>query len=278
MAVPRSWQPARDTRRAVLVLTKYDREKTSEKTPNDAFPSQDKNTAAVSTQTRAKKTNSKKKLSKRPRLTSERVLDGAVALADTIGMNDFTIRRLADALDVKPMTIYHHIPNKEAIIDGMVNLVFGEIDRPPTDLHWKVAIAQRTRSAREVLARHPWATPLMESRSAPLPEILGHHDAVLRCFRRAGFSIEMTGHAYSLVDAYLYGFALQEANMPATGGEEMADLAGGLMESMDPEQYPHLVEFATEQALQPGYDFRNEFDYGLELILDGLEAALLAEN
>ncbi|NNF55717.1 MAG: TetR/AcrR family transcriptional regulator [Acidimicrobiales bacterium] len=240
-------------------------------------PGQDINTAPVAAT--AKPTRAKKKSSsKGPRLTSERVLDGALALADTVGMQDFTIRRLAAALDVKPMTIYHHIPSKEAIIDGMVDRVFAEIDRPPGDLHWKAAIAHRTRSAREVLARHPWATPLMESRSSPLPEILGHHDAVLACFRTAGFSIEMTGHAYSLIDAYLYGFALQEANMPATGGEEMADLAGGFMEFIDPGLYPHFVEFATEQALEPGYDFRNEFDYGLDLILDGLEAALVANS
>ena len=214
----------------------------------------------------------------RPRLNRERVLDGALTLADAIGIKDLTIRKLAEALDVKPMTIYHHIPSKEAIIDGMVDRVFAEIELPPTDLHWKEAISTRTRSAREVLARHPWATPLMESRTSPLPAILGHHDAVLACFRNAGFSIEMTGHAYSIVDAYLYGFALQEANMPATGGDEMADVAGDLLGPTAADDYPHLVEFATEQALQPGYDFRNEFEYGLTLILDSIESAFAADR
>ncbi len=212
--------------------------------------------------------------SDRPRLTAERVLDGAVALADEIGIDAFTIRKLADALDVKPMTIYHHLPNKEAIVDGMVDRVFAEIDLPPTDLGWKAAIAHRTTSARAALARHPWATPLMDSRTSPGPATLTHHDAVLGCFRAAGFSWEMTGHAYALVDAFLYGFALQEANLPATGGQEMAELAGELIEPLPTDDFPYLAGFVSQHVLAPGYDFGAEFDFGLRLILDGLEAAL----
>jgi AcrR family transcriptional regulator len=171
------------------------------------------------------------------------------------------------------MTIYHHIPNKEAIVDGMVDSVFAEIDLPPSGVDWRTAIAGRARSARAVLANHPWATSLMESRVNPGPATLAHHDAVLACFRSAGFSIEMTAHAYALVDAFIYGFALQEANLPATGGEEMADLAGSITEQFEPGQYPNLVEFTVEHVLQPGYDFTTEFEFGLDLILDGLEAA-----
>ena len=216
--------------------------------------------------------------SARPRLTAERVLDGAVALADEIGIDAFTIRKLADVLDVKPMTIYHHLPNKEAIIDGMVDRVFAEIDLPPADLDWKDAIRHRTASAREALARHPWATPLMDSRTSPGPATLTHHDAVLGCLRRAGFSWAMTGHAYALVDAYLYGFALQEANLPATGGEEMAELAEELIEPLPADVYPHLAGFVSQHVLAPGYDFGAEFAFGLRLILDGLEAALAAPH
>ena len=131
-------------------------------------------------------------------LTPERVLEGALALADDVGIDALTIRKLATTLDVKPMTIYHHVPSKEAIVDGMVELVFSEIDRPPTDLDWKSAIRQRAQSARAVLQRHPWAPPLMESRTTPGPEMLEHHDAVVGCFRRGGFSVEMAGHAYAL--------------------------------------------------------------------------------
>ena len=202
------------------------------------------------------------------------MIDGAVTLADEIGIDAFTIRKLAEALEVKPMTIYHHLPNKEAIVDGMVDRVFAEIDAPPPDLDWKTAIRHRTASAREVLARHPWATPLMDSRTSPGPATLAHHDAVLGCLRAAGFSWEMTGHAYALVDAYLYGYALQEANLPATGGEEMAELAGELIEPLPGDLFPHLTEFTSRHVLAPGYDFGAEFDFGLGLILDGLEAAL----
>ena len=206
------------------------------------------------------------------KLSSERVLAGAVALADRIGMEGFTIRKLATELDTKPMTIYHHVPNKDAIVDGMVDLVFAEIDVPPVELEWKAAMAHRARSARAVLASHPWATSLMESRVNPGPATLAHHDAVLGCFRSAGFDLTMTAHAYALVDAFIYGFALQEANLPATGGAEMAELAEALTSQFEPDQYPHLVELTAGHVLQPGYDFTAEFDFGLSLILDGLEA------
>ena len=127
-------------------------------------------------------------------------------------------------------------------------------------------------SAREVLSRHPWAVPLMESRTNPLPETLGHHDAVLGCLRRGGLSLDMTAHAYAVLDSYVYGFALQEASLPATGGAEMADLAQGLIEPLPDGVYPHLTEFTTQHVLQPGYDFRTEFEFGLDLILEALEA------
>ncbi|NNE96207.1 MAG: TetR/AcrR family transcriptional regulator [Acidimicrobiales bacterium] len=208
------------------------------------------------------------------RLTAERVIEGAVALADEIGIDALTIRKLADAIDVKPMTIYYHVPNKEAIIDGMVDYVFAQIELPPEDLDWRSAILVRARSMREVLARHPWASPLMESRTNPGMATLGHHDAVLGCFRRAGFSLELTGHAYAVIDAFLYGFALQEASLPATGGEDMAELAGTMAEQMPTDMLPHLAEFTVDHVLQPGWDFGNEFEFGINLILDGLEAAV----
>lgn len=207
---------------------------------------------------------------KKQRLSAERVLDGAVALADEIGIEPFTIRKLADALDTKPMTIYHHIPNKEAIIDGMVDRVFAEIARPPADLGWQQAIRLRCQSAREALARHPWAAPLMESRTNAGPETLGHHDAVVGCLLNAGLSMELTAHAYALIDSYVYGFALQEANLPATGGAEMQELATAMSAHLEP--YPHLARFTVEHVLQPGYDFKDEFDFGLDLILNGLAA------
>jgi len=160
----------------------------------------------------------------------------------------------------------------------MVDVVFSEIGLPPTELHWKQAIRQRAASARVVLARHPWAAPLMESRTSPGPATLGHHDAVIGCLRAGGFSVAMTAHAYALIDAFIYGFALQEASLPAAGGDEMGDLAQAMTAAMPAGEYPNLVEFTIEHVLQPGYDFGKEFDFGLDLVLDGLEAAAAAER
>jgi len=206
-------------------------------------------------------------------LTADRVLAGAIALADRIGIEPFTIRKLAVELDVKPMTIYHHVASKEAIIDGIVDIVFSEIDLPPVDTGWTTAIRRRCVSARAVLARHPWAPPLMESRTSPGPATLRHHDAVLGCFRRGGLSLAMTAHAYAVIDSYVYGFALQEANLPFNGGEEIGDLADAILESFPADEFPNLVELTTQHVLQPGYAFGNSFEFGLDLLLDGIEAA-----
>jgi AcrR family transcriptional regulator len=176
------------------------------------------------------------------------------------------------------MTIYHYMASKEAIVDGMVDRVFAEIDRPPTDTDWKTAMRQRALSARAVLAPHLWATPLMESRTNPGPETLAHHDAVIGCLRRSGFSIEMTAHAYALIDTLIHGFALQAANLPATEGDDIASLARSIIDPLPQREYPYLMELTAEHILQPGYDFSAEFEFGLDLILEGLEAAAQRSN
>ena len=153
----------------------------------------------------------------------------------------------------------------------MVDLVFAEIDIPPLDIDWKSAIQQRSASARIVLARHPWAVPLMESRETPGAATLRQHNAVIGCLRAGGLSIEMTAHAYAVIDAFIYGFAIQESSLPATSGDEIAELATSIIDTTANNQYPHLMELTTEHVLQPGYDFAKEFDFGLKLILDGLE-------
>lgn len=210
----------------------------------------------------------------RPSLTRVRIIEGAVKLADDIGVDALTIRKLATSLTVKPMTIYHYVANKEAIVDGMVDEVFNEIDLPSVDTDWKRAIRERSISARAVLVKHPWAVPLMESRSTPGPATLRHHDAVLGCLRNGGLSVAMTAHAYALIDAFIYGFAIQEASLPATSGEEMAELVEEVFDMASADEYPYLTELTTEHILQPGYDFGNEFEFGLNLILDGLEKSV----
>lgn len=213
-----------------------------------------------------------------PKLSRERVLSGAVALADLVGMEGFTIRKLADQLDTKPMSIYHHVPNKEAIVDGMVDAVFAEMALPPVGAGWQEAMTVVAHSAREVLARHPWATPLLDARANPGPATLTRHNAMIGCCRKAGFSIESTAHAMALIDAFVYGYSLQEAALPATGGEEMTELVEDLSSVLDPDHYPHLVEFTMQHVMQPGYDFTKEFDFGLSVVLAGLEASALGDG
>lgn len=210
---------------------------------------------------------------RRSGLSRDRVIEAAVALADRTGTDALTIRRLADDLGVKPMSIYHHVPSKEEILDGMVDVVFSQIDLPPRDLPWTAAVRQRCLSAREVLRRHPWAPPLMESRTTPGPATLRHHEEMLGCLRRGGLSLQMTAHAAALLDSYLYGFALQEASLPFGGSEQIGDLAEEIVDAMPEGAYPQMVEFTRDHVLQPGYSFGSSFEFGLDLLLDGLEAA-----
>ena len=212
----------------------------------------------------------------RPALSRERILQAALALADEIGIEPFTIRRLATALDVGAMTIYHYIPSKEEIIDGMVDAVFAKIALPPTDLPWQEAIKVRTTSAREVITSHPWAPPLMETRTSPGPATLAHHDAMVACFRNGGLSLQLTAHAYAIVDSFLYGFTLQEATLPGSSDEEFADVAAAMLPEFE-EAFPHLAEFTARHVLQPGYSFGDSFEFGLDILLDGLSAKAAAD-
>ncbi len=207
-------------------------------------------------------------------LSRERVLRGAVAVADAGGIGSLTIRSLAQELGVKPMSVYYHVANKDEILDGIVDIVFGEIDLPSADGDWRAEIRRRAESARRVLSDHPWAIALLESRTSPGPATLRQHDAVIGTLRAAGFSVEMTAHAYALLDAYVYGFALQEAALPFEGPDTASDVTDPIMERMATGEYPHLVELATEYVIQPGYDFGNEFDFGLGMILDALARSL----
>ena len=205
-------------------------------------------------------------------LSRDRVLRTAVALADREGISSLSMRKLGEALGVEAMSLYNHVGSKSDLLDGMVDTVFGEIDLPSGG-DWKAAMRRRAISARQVLHRHPWAIGLLESRTSPGPATLRHHDAVLGCLRRAGFSVELTAHAYALLDSYIYGFALQEASLPFGSGEEAAQVADQISGQFAAGQYPYLTEIATEHVLRPGYDYGDEFVTGLDLILDGLAAA-----
>jgi AcrR family transcriptional regulator len=206
-------------------------------------------------------------------LSRERVLETAVALADQHGLEWLSMRKLADELGVAAMTLYYYVPNKVQLIDGMVDIVFSEIEPPSSELHWKTAMRRRAVSTREALNRHRWAVGNMEGRTDHGPANLRLHDAVLGCLRAAGFSIEMTVHAYSVQDAYIYGFALQETDMSS---ETPDDFAAEAQRQMDAYQdvladYPHLVEVVGGYVAESGYDYAKEFLFGLDLILEALD-------
>ncbi|HEX8496524.1 MAG TPA: TetR/AcrR family transcriptional regulator [Actinomycetales bacterium] len=212
----------------------------------------------------------------RSTLSRERVLDGALAVADAGGIAALTIRSLAQHLGVGPMAVYHYVATKDEILDALVDRVFGEIDLPSPDGQWRAEFARRAHSARAVLRRHSWAVGLLDSRTSPGPATLTHHDATLATLRGGGFTLAQTAHAYALLDRYVFGFAVQEASLPFEGPDGAAGVAEPFMALLSSGAYPHLVELATEHALVPGYDFGAEFDFGLALILDGLERLLTA--
>jgi AcrR family transcriptional regulator len=209
----------------------------------------------------------------RIRLTRERVLQAAVALADASGSESLSMRKLGEAVGVEAMSLYHHVANKDDLLDGMIDVVFGEIELPSDCDDWTSAMRQRALSARQVLARHGWAIRFMESRTSPGPATLRHHDAVLGCLRNAGFSVQLAAHAFSVLDSYIYGFALQERSLPFDTPRQTAELAQEMLARFPVNEYPHLAEVTTEHVLQPGYDYGNEFAFGLDLILGGLERA-----
>ena len=206
-------------------------------------------------------------------LSKELVLETAVAFADRHGLESLSMRKLADELGAGAMSLYYYVPNKEHLIDGMVEIVFGEIELPSTEVDWKTAMRRRAISTREVLNRHRWAVGLMEGRMKPGPAGIQLREAILGCLRRAGFSIEMTIQAYSVQDAYIYGFALQERALPFESAEESTEVAEATVQEVSDlvENFPYLAEVVAGHVANVGYDFGEAFEYGLDLILDALD-------
>lgn len=206
----------------------------------------------------------------RQRLTRAHVLRAAVALADKEGIAGLSMRRLGDKLGIEAMSLYNHVGSKDDLIDGMVDLVFDEIGTPPPDGDWRSALRERALRTRDALTRHRWAIGLMESRGRPGPATVRHHDAVLGRLRNAGFSIASAAHAYSVLDSYIYGFALTQLNLPYRTPEEGVDVAENILQQLPRDELPHLAELLDVYAKQPGYKYADEFEYGLDLVLDGL--------
>ena len=209
----------------------------------------------------------------RPPLTTQRVIDAASRVADHSGLAGVSMRSVGRELGVEAMSLYHHVAHKEALLDGLADWVFARIGTPSPEGPWRPEMHRRAHAARAVLAAHPWGLGLIESRRSPGPTTLRHHDAVLGCLRSAGFSVAMAAHAFSVLDAYVFGFVLTEVNLPFEAGES----ADEFVEELDlvAAEHPHLAEMIAEQVTGRTYSYGDEFDYGLGLILDGLEARFL---
>lgn len=208
---------------------------------------------------------------RRKPLSKELVLRAAVALADEAGSGLPSMRAIGERLGVESMSLYHHFRNKDLILDGMVDIVFDEIELPADDVGWRNAMRQRAVTMRDALIRHPWAIRLMDSRAHPGPATLRQHNAAIGCLRVGGFSIAAAAHAFSVLDSYTYGFVIQEVSLPFKSPAELEDVASSILKQLPDNEFPHLVEMIVDRALKPGYAYAEEFDIGLDLILDGLQ-------
>ena len=208
---------------------------------------------------------------RRTPLDRDRIVTAAIALADTSGMGALSMRSLARSLGVEAMSLYHHVANKDDLLDAMVDVVFTEVEAPVVGAPWRPAMQARCASLRRVLLAHPWAVGRLESRRNPGFATVHHHDAVIGCLRAGGFTVRQTALAYATLDAYVFGFVVQELSLPMEPGEHAADMAADILSDMPMEQLPHLAELAAEHVGRPDYAFAGEFAPGLELILDGLD-------
>jgi AcrR family transcriptional regulator len=207
-------------------------------------------------------------------LTRERIVAAAAAVADESGLAGVSMRSVGKRLGVEAMSLYHHIDAKERLLDELADWVFGRIGSPSPHAGWRDGMRDRARSAREVLSAHPWGLTLVESRRAAGPVLLEHHDAVLGCLRRGGFSVVLAAHAFSVLDSYIYGFVLTEQNLPFEPDERVEDFVAAIP-TLD-ERYPYMMEMVRELMVGKPYSYGDEFDHGLELILDALAVRLAA--
>lgn len=212
-------------------------------------------------------------------LTRARAVQVAIRIADREGIQSLTMRKLAGELGVEAMSLYHHVKNKEALVDCMMDAVYTEIAPPTADPLCRRPMRERVESERSVLARHPWALTVPGSRTSSGEATLKHHDTVVRCLLAAGFSMPMVGHAMSLLDSYVRGFSMQEASLPGDDMGQIGDATQAILRNHQdtPSSFPHLAEMALTVILKPGYAYGNEFAFGLRLILAGIHNAHLAE-
>lgn len=204
-------------------------------------------------------------------LSRDRVLRTALELADRDGIGALSMRRLGRELGVEAMSLYNHIADKDDLLDGLADIVVGEIDVPSPGDDWKAAQRRRAISVREMLTRHPWAGGLIESRARPSPVRSRYPEAIVGSLRQAGFSVEMAIHAFFALDSYINGFAGQERNLPSGTPEDLAGVAETMLAALPATEYPYLHEVIVDYLLKAGFDYAEEFEFGLDLLLDALE-------
>jgi AcrR family transcriptional regulator len=206
-------------------------------------------------------------------LSKERVLRAAVELADREGIDALSMRRLAKDLGVEAMSLYNHVANKDEILVGMIDLVTSEVEDPSTEggLDWKTAIRRSAISTHDAFIRHRWSCPLMMKTAALIPSRMRWMEALLRTLRESGFSPNLTHHAYHALDSHITGFTLWQVSFPFQNREELIEMAGTFMKSIPVEEYPYVIEHAQEHLDEPDPNEPSEFEFGLDLILDGLE-------
>jgi AcrR family transcriptional regulator len=222
-------------------------------------------------------TERKRAPARRRPLNRERVLRSALKLADRDGIDSLSMRRLGSTLGVEAMSLYNHVSNKEDLLDGLADIVVGEIQVPTDGVDWKTAMRRRAVSARQMLSRHPWAGGVIESRTSPSPTRLGYANAVVGSLRRGGFSLAMAIHAFFTLDSYIYGFAVQEQSLPAGTPEDLARVGEAMLSTVPATEYPYLREVVEDHILALGFDYEIEFEFGLDLLLEALERARDAE-
>lgn len=196
-----------------------------------------------------------------------------MGVADEGGLAAVSMRNVGRALGAEAMSLYHHVSGKEELLDLLADAAFEQIPLPRFDVPWRQAMTDRADAARDVLTRHPWALGLLESRSNPGQAVMRHHDRVLGVLRAAGFDLALAAHAYSALDAYIYGFVLTELSLPFTPDTGPEAFAEGL--DLPRDEYPYLAEMLEQMVLGRDYDFGDEFGYGLDLVLDQLEVRLV---
>lgn len=210
----------------------------------------------------------------RPGLSKQRIVEAAAAVADRDGLHGVSMRRVGRELGVEAMSLYHHVASKEALLDALGDWLMTQVERPPLDAGWRSGIRDRCHSLRAVMRAHPWGPAIVESRRAPGMALLEHLESVLECLHRGGFPVQLAAHAFSVLDAYVYGFVLTEQSLPFEPGGGVDDLAEEM--ALPADVFPHMAELIAQAIVGRSYDYGDEFAYGLELVLDGLEGRLAA--